>query len=119
MPLHYENLDPVTRRYALQELDRDMERGSFHLSERIRPEAANEYRRLLNEAIRYYDDRWLEERADDLVIETEHRHTRSGGVVTARVPEMAARMLTERDEPADRRALHRRPQPQGRRKAPA
>ena len=97
MPLHYENLDPVTRRYALQELDRDVENGSFHLSERLRPEAASEYPRLLSEAIRYYDDRWLEEKADDLVVEVESRRTKSGGAITAKVPDMAVRMLAEGD----------------------
>src|SRR5215217_404877 len=97
MPLHYENLDPVTRRYALSELDRDIENGTFHASERLRPEAVAEYRRLLHEAIRYYDDRWLEEHAEDLVIEREPRRTKSGGVVEAKVPSMATRMLAEGD----------------------
>lgn len=97
MPLQYENLDPVTRRYALEELERDIGSGAFHASDRLRPEAVGEYKRLLNEAIRYYDDRWLEERAEDLVVEHEPRRTRSGGVIEAKVPSMAVRMLTEGD----------------------
>lgn len=97
MPLHYENLDPTTRRYALEELQRDIDDGTFHASDRLRPEAVGEYKRLLNEAIRYYDDRWLEERAEDLVVEHEPRRTRSGGVIEARVPTMAVRMLAEGD----------------------
>ena len=97
MPLHYENLDPETRRYALSELDHDIENGSFHLSERLRPESAAEYRRLLHEAIRYYDDRWLEERVEDLVLETEPRRTRGGVETMVKVPSMAARMLAEGD----------------------
>jgi len=97
MPLHYENLDPLTRRFAFDELERDLENGSFHASERLRPEAVGEYKRLLSEAIRYYDDRWLEERAEDLVIEHETRRTRSGGVIEAKVPGMATRMLAEGD----------------------
>jgi hypothetical protein len=97
MPLHYENLDPITRRYALDELQRDLDSGSFHASERLRPEGVSEYKRLLHESIRYYDDRWLEERAEDLVIEHEPRRTKSGGVIEARVPTMAVRMLAEGD----------------------
>ncbi|HEX6576412.1 MAG TPA: hypothetical protein VF042_15700 [Gemmatimonadaceae bacterium] len=97
MPLHYENLDPTTRRFALDELQRDIDNGTFHASERLRPEAVGEYKRLLNEAIRYYDDRWLEEHAEDLVVEHEPRRTRSGGVIEARVPSMAVRMLAEGD----------------------
>jgi hypothetical protein len=97
MPLHYENLDPITRRYAFEEFQRDVEHGSFHVSDRLRPETAGEYQRLLSEAIRYYDDRWLEEHAEDLIAEHETRRTKSGGVVEARLPTMATRMLAEGD----------------------
>jgi hypothetical protein len=97
MPLQYENLDPTTRRYALAEFDRDVEAEAFHYSERLRPSAVREYLRLLGEAIRYYDDLWLEERASDLLVDTESRRTRSGGQTTAKVPRMAARMLAEHD----------------------
>jgi hypothetical protein len=97
MPLQYENLDPTTRRFAISELDRDLASGAFHCSERLRPEAVAEYQRLLHEALRYYDDRWLEEHASDLLVESESRRTRSGGTTTARVPQMAARLLAEGD----------------------
>jgi hypothetical protein len=97
MPLQYENLDPTTRRYALSELEQDLASGAFHASERLRPEAVGEYQRLLSEALRYYDDRWLEEHAADLLIETESRRTRTGGTTTARVPQFAARLLAEGD----------------------
>ena len=92
MPLQYENLDPTTRRYAIIELDRDLSTGAFHTSERLRPESVAEYQRLLQEALRYYDDRWLEEHTSDLLVESESRRTRSGGTTTARVPQMAARI---------------------------
>src|SRR5438046_10705296 len=97
MPLQYENLDPATRRYALAEFESDLTNGTFHISERLRPESVAEYQRLLQEALRYYDDRWLEEHTSDLLVESESRRTRSGGTTTARVPQMAARMLAEGD----------------------
>jgi hypothetical protein len=97
MPLQYENLDPTTRRYAYAEFEQDLRNGTFHNSERLRPEAAAEYQRLLSEALRYYDDRWLEERTADLLVESESRRTRSGGTTTARVPHMAARLVAEGD----------------------
>ena len=97
MPLQYANLDPTTRRHALAELDQDLESGAFHLSARVRPEAAAEYQRLLRDALRYYDDLWLEDHAGDLLIEQETRRTTSGGQVTAKVPQMAARMVAEGD----------------------
>ena len=97
MPLQYENLDPTTRRFALAELERDREADTFHASDRLRPTAIAEYQRLLHEAIRYYDDFWLEERANDLLMDFETRRTRSGGQTTAKIPDMAARMLAEGD----------------------
>jgi len=97
MPLHYDNLDPTTRRHALAELDGDIAGGSFHASDRLRPTAVGDYQKLLREAIRYYDDLWLEERAADLLVDFETRQTKSGGTTTAKIPEMAARMLAEGD----------------------
>ena len=97
MPLHYDNLDPTTRRHALRELDKDLASGEFHASERLRPTTIAEYQRYLHEAVRYYDDRWLEDHASDLLVDFEPRRTRSGGQTTAKLPDMAARMLAEGD----------------------
>jgi hypothetical protein len=97
MPLQYQNLDPTTRRYAIAELDDDLKSGAFHASERLRPTAVAEYQRLLRESIRYYDDLWLEQHASDLLVDFETRQTRSGGQTTAKIPEMASRMLAEGD----------------------
>ncbi len=97
MPLQYDSLDPTTRRHAVAELDTDLAADTFHASERLRPAAVEQYEHLLREALRYYDDRWLEERADDMLVDFEVRRTRSGGQTTAKLPDMAARMLTEGD----------------------
>lgn len=67
------------------------------MSDRLRFTAVEEYKRLLKDAIRYYDDLWLEERASDLVEEYETRRTRTGGHTMAKIPEMATRMLVEGD----------------------
>ena len=95
MPLSYENLDPTTRRLALAELDWDEEHERIHVPDRIRPGAQAEYLGLLRDALRYYDDRWLEEHVDDLLVGFEMRRTKSGGAATARLPSGAARMLAE------------------------
>jgi len=97
MPLQYENLDPATRRHALAELDADLANGGFHASERLRPTALAEYQRLLRDAIRYYDDLWLEERVPGLLTDFEVRRTPGGGQTTAKLPQGAARMLAESD----------------------
>jgi len=97
MPLKYDNLDPITRRHSVAELDADIASGSFHASDRLRPTAIADYQRLLRDALRYYDDLWLEERSGDLIVDFEPRQTRTGGQTTAKVPEMASRMLAEGD----------------------
>jgi hypothetical protein len=97
MPLLYENLDPTTRRFALAELDWDEEQGRVHIPERIRPEAHAEYSARLRDALRYYDDRWLEDHIEELLVESETRRTRGGGQATARIPTGAARMIAEGD----------------------
>jgi hypothetical protein len=97
MPLQYQNLDPTTRRFAIGELDDDLKSGAFHASERLRPTAIADYQHLLRESLRYYDDLWLEQRASDLLVDFETRQTRSGGQTTAKIPEMASRMLAEGD----------------------
>jgi hypothetical protein len=97
MPLQYESLDPTTRRFAIAELDSDIATGAYHTSERIRHTAISEYQRYLHEALRYYDDRWLEEHAADLMIDFEPRRTRSGGQTAVKLPQMASRMLAEGD----------------------
>lgn len=97
MPLQYENLDPTTRRLAIAELDADIAADRFHVSERLRPGSVAEYQRLLREALRYYDDRWLEERLGGMLVDFEMRRTPSGGETTAKLPEAAPRMLAEHD----------------------
>ncbi len=97
MPLQYENLDPTTRRYALVELESDIEAGRFHIPSRLQPGTSDQYEAMLRDAIRYYDDRWLEDHVAEIVVEVESRRTRSGGQTIARVPVMAARILAEGD----------------------
>ena len=75
MPLQYTNLDPVTRRAMVEELDRDLADGTMHLSPRLRPAAVSDYQHLLRDALRYYDDLWLEERAAPLLMDFEMRRS--------------------------------------------
>ena len=97
MPLQYANLDHVTRRSMVEELDADIANGTMHISPRLQPNAVPEYQRLLRDALRYYDDLWLEERVAPLMVDFETRHTAKGDTVTARLPEGAARVMAERD----------------------
>ena len=86
MPLQYANLDHITRRAMVEELDEDIANGTMHISPRLQPTAVGEYQRLLRDALRYYDDLWLEERIVPLLVDFETRHTPKGEVVAARLP---------------------------------
>ena len=97
MPLKYENLDPVTRQFTLAEFDRDVERGELTISSRIRPSATDEYQALLRQALAYYDDQWLEDRVEGMVVHFELRQTPSGSTTTAKLPAYAPRVLAEGD----------------------
>jgi len=97
MPLKYDDLDPVTRGFALAEFDGDAERGQLTVSSRIRPTSTEEYESLLREALAYYDDRWLEDRVEGLVVDFELRQTPSGATTTAKLPSYAPRVLAEGD----------------------
>jgi hypothetical protein len=97
MPLKYDDLDPVTRKFALAEFDHDAERGTLTVSSRIRPTNTEEYESLLREALAYYDDRWLEDRVEKMVVDFELRHTPSGATTTAKLPSYAPRVLAEGD----------------------
>ncbi len=97
MPLKYDDLDPETRRFALGEFDADRERGALTISSRIRPARTAEYESLLRESLAYYDDRWLEDRVENMVVDFELRRTPSGATTTARLPSYAPRVLAEGD----------------------
>jgi hypothetical protein len=97
MPLQYANLDPTTREYSLAEFDRDVESGTVIISDRLRPTAVADYEKLLRDALRYYDDLWLEERLPALLVDFEVRRTPRGGETTAKVPGIAPRVLAEGD----------------------
>lgn len=97
MPLHYADLDPTTRRYMLAELDRDIADDTMVIHDRLQPGQIADYIALLRDALRYYDDRWLEEHIENRLVGFEMRRTPSGGETTARVPKNAARLLAEGD----------------------
>ena len=81
----------------VEELDDDLANGTMHISPRLQSTAVAEYQHLLRDALRYYDDLWLEERITPLLVDFETRRTPKGDLVTARLPEGAARVMAERD----------------------
>src|ERR1700736_5858800 len=53
------NLDQMTRRYMLQEVDVDVRVGRLYFSRRLTQNGQAEYEALLRDAIEQYDAHWL------------------------------------------------------------
>lgn len=97
MPLSYENLDEITRRFMSEEVDLDISQGTLYTSPRLNDQGMQHYPSLLKETVENHDDTWL---ADQLrhrryLKAVETRRTRGGGVTTARVPVNAPETLAE------------------------
>ncbi len=97
MGLRYENLDPQTREYMLQEVERDLSTQSLYLSPRLNEDGMQNYAVLLKEAIQAHDDDWLarELRVRGYLKATERRKKPKGGWTAAKVPVTAPGILAE------------------------
>lgn len=97
MALKYANLDPDTRRYMLEELDRDLAVRTLYISPRLTDEGAEAYPELLHQAIENHDDAWLAEelRSHDYLHRVEERWKDGAELIPARVPHTAAETLAE------------------------
>lgn len=96
MSLRLDNLDGETRKFMLDELNRDLAGGSIYISPRLNAQGAMEYPELLRSAIAFGDDSSLAAslRARHCLKTTEIRQTRNGPV-EAKVPITAPETLAE------------------------
>jgi hypothetical protein len=95
MAFTFQNLDPVTRQYMLQEVDLDVSSDKLLLSPRLTPDGEEQYPALLREAVQAHDEAWLTERLRPYMRDTESRRTPSGGTTEAKVPYDAHESLAE------------------------
>ncbi len=97
MGLHYVNLDDTTRRFMVQEVERDIGGGELYLSPRLTDNGAARWPELLKEACQAHDDNWLAEllRSARLMRTKEQRRKPKGGYTTAQVPVTAPDTLAE------------------------
>jgi hypothetical protein len=97
MAFHFPQLDPVTRKFMLEEIDRDSVSG-IYLSPRLNPEGQSRWIALLRESAEKYDEVWLAKaiRQGLLLKDTEIRaNPRGGAPITAKIPVTAAETLAE------------------------
>ena len=97
MALQLSNLDELTRRLMVAELEIDVAAGDLYLSPRLNPRGEVEYEQLLRTAFLEGDDQSLanELRSKGLLNDVEQRRRRGGGYSTARVPVSAPDTLAE------------------------
>ncbi len=97
MALTLNNLDEKTRRFILEEIDRDSANGQLYISSRLNSRGQQEYPQLLRVAAASHDDVWLaaELRNRGLLKAQEEKKKPKGGYTTAKVPETAPDTLAE------------------------
>jgi hypothetical protein len=97
MGLSLVNLDDITRRFMLEEIEMDAASGNLYLSPRLSSQGQAVYTALLKEAVEANNDSWLADRirAGSLLNLTEQRRKPKGGYTTVNVPVTAADTLAE------------------------
>jgi len=97
MGLSYKNLDDQTRKFMVEELDRDITNGKLYISPRLNEIGSSKWGSVLRQAVERQNDDWLadEIRRGGLMKSHEERRTPSGGTTTAKVPVTAPDTLAE------------------------
>ena len=82
------NLDEITRRYMLQEIDGDVRAGRLYLSKRFSEKGRQDYEALLREATQNHDAQWLAEQLNTggRMRAAEVSHSKRGTAFVKRTP---------------------------------
>jgi hypothetical protein len=94
------NLNERVRQLMLEEVERDIERGTLYVSPRLSNTGTHNYLTLLREAIQGHDDDWLAEQLSGRgrVHRAEPRRQRKGsGFTLVQVPYTAARTIAREE----------------------
>lgn len=81
MLLNYLNLDDVTRKFMIEEIDLDIGAGVLYPSPWLTESGSKDYPGLLRQSAESYDDEWLANqlRANNRIRHTSERKKRGGG----------------------------------------
>jgi hypothetical protein len=97
--LNLPHLNERTRQLMLEEVERDLDRGTLSVSPRLSNTGQHNYVTLLKEAITAHDDVWLAEQLGGRgrVQRADPRRKRAGGFTLVKVPFTAARTIAEEE----------------------
>lgn len=97
MGILYKNLDEQTREFMLEELEMDIAKGSLYISPRLNSTGQSKWAELFREAITSHNDDWIvnQLKARGYMKSHEHKRSRSGKVIVAKVPVTAPETLAE------------------------
>ena len=97
MGLSYQNLDEVTRRFMIDEIDIDVRSGTIYLSSYLNSRGCEAWPRILREAAEQGTDDTLAQaiRNDQCLKNTTERKKPKGGFTTVQVPVTAAETMAE------------------------
>jgi len=96
MGLMYVNLDEITRKDMLNELDYDIHSDSVYISTRLTPQGATLWSSRLREAIVQQNDDWLASQLQhNNYLNTHEQRSRAGKTYLVKVPYTAAITLAE------------------------
>jgi len=99
MGIFYKNLDELTRKYMLEELEWDIVNDNLYINKNLRLTSAGQSKsvELLREAIISYNDDWLANqlRGKGYMETYEERRSQNGKISKARVPINAPETLAE------------------------
>jgi hypothetical protein len=96
MGIRYENLDEKTRECMFNELQLDISKNAVYYSKRLNQTGLSNWLQLLSEAIKNFDDIWLQGQIQNLrYLNTHEQRTRKGVPYSVQVPYTAAETLAE------------------------
>jgi hypothetical protein len=95
MAMNFSNLDDRTRKYMLDEFDKDVTAKRLYLSPRLNDEGRKKYETILRFAIQQGNEALLAQTLASYINEYEQKSKPSGGYTMARIPITASEMLAE------------------------